>query len=207
MSARGKSKWERMRSAERYSTQGLRTAEGEIKDMSKTGMRVAFAGRPPFRQGDVREFGLRSAGKQIKVTGRVAWVRRSSLFNKDFSAGVQFVNVPEHVSRGLAAIAEHGFIPDPKQATIAGGGQASEQPASNRVRVQVIDLYDILGVDDRASTEQIHEAYRKLAKTTHPDISDEPDAAEKFELISKAFRVLKDDEARKGYDNMRRGAA
>ena len=42
------------------------------------------------------------------------------------------------------------------------------------------DYYEILGVSKDADQNEIKSAFRKLAKKYHPDVSKEPDAAEKF---------------------------
>ncbi len=67
--------------------------------------------------------------------------------------------------------------------------------------MQYKDYYSILGVDKGASTDDIKKAYRKLVKKYHPDSGDSPDKSkEKFQEISEAYEVLKDDEKRKKYD-------
>ncbi|NUO07935.1 MAG: molecular chaperone DnaJ [Candidatus Brocadia sp.] len=64
------------------------------------------------------------------------------------------------------------------------------------------DYYDILGVDRRASKDNIKTAYRNLAKKFHPDLNkDNPKLAEeKFKEISEAYEVLIDDNKRARYD-------
>jgi molecular chaperone DnaJ len=62
------------------------------------------------------------------------------------------------------------------------------------------DYYKILGVEKKASKEEIKKAYKKLAKKHHPDLNKEPGAADKFKEINEAAAVLGDDEKRKQYD-------
>ncbi|MBS7020690.1 MAG: molecular chaperone DnaJ [Firmicutes bacterium] len=62
------------------------------------------------------------------------------------------------------------------------------------------DYYEILGVSKDASDAEIKSAFRKLAKKYHPDVSKEPDAAEKFKEAQEAYAVLSDKEKRSQYD-------
>jgi len=62
------------------------------------------------------------------------------------------------------------------------------------------DYYDVLGVDRKATKEEIRRAYRKLALEFHPDRNKEPDAAEKFKEVSEAYAILSDDNKRLQYD-------
>jgi len=64
------------------------------------------------------------------------------------------------------------------------------------------DYYDILGVDQDASQEEIKKAYRKLAHKHHPDKAGDE---EKFKEISEAYSVLSDKKKRKQYDAGARG--
>jgi curved DNA-binding protein len=64
-----------------------------------------------------------------------------------------------------------------------------------------IDYYKILGVDKKASQEEIKKAYRKLARKMHPDLNpDDKEAHKKFQQINEANEVLSDPEKRKKYD-------
>ncbi len=64
------------------------------------------------------------------------------------------------------------------------------------------DYYNILGVDKKASQEDIKKAYRKLALKYHPDKTNgDAKLEDKFKEISEAYEVLGDEKKRHDYDN------
>ena len=63
------------------------------------------------------------------------------------------------------------------------------------------NYYDVLGVDKKATPEQIKSAYRKLAMKYHPDRNQgNEEAAEKFKDINEANETLSDEQKRAAYD-------
>ena len=67
------------------------------------------------------------------------------------------------------------------------------------------NYYQILGVDENFSDDQIRRNYRKLAMQYHPDRNPgSSEAEEKFKEIAEAYGVLTDPEKRRQYDTMRR---
>lgn len=64
-----------------------------------------------------------------------------------------------------------------------------------------IDYYKILGIEKKASADEIKKAYRKLARKYHPDLNpNDKEANKQFQLINEANEVLSDPEKRKKYD-------
>lgn len=63
------------------------------------------------------------------------------------------------------------------------------------------NLYDILGVPEDASQQEIRKAYKKQASIHHPDKNlDDPEATTRFQAIQKAYDILSDPDKRKRYD-------
>lgn len=62
------------------------------------------------------------------------------------------------------------------------------------------DYYDVLGVENDASKEEVRKAYRKLARKYHPDVSEEEDSEDKFKEVKEAYETLSDEQKRSQYD-------
>jgi curved DNA-binding protein len=68
--------------------------------------------------------------------------------------------------------------------------------------VEFKDYYKVMGVARDATEAQIKQAYRKLARKYHPDVSKEKDAEARFKEVGEAYEVLKSPEKRAAYDQL-----
>jgi curved DNA-binding protein len=71
--------------------------------------------------------------------------------------------------------------------------------------VEFKDYYKVMGVARDATEAQIKQAYRKLARKFHPDVSKEPDAEARFKEVGEAYEVLRSPEKRAAYDQLGSG--
>lgn len=113
-------------------------------------------------------------------------------------------------SAGAKAASSTGGTPHvdaPKQSgnpksSASESGPKSGATGSVTASMEVEDLYAVLGVPAIATSEQIHGAFRALARTLHPDRNKAADANQQFARISKAYSVLRDPALRARYDAM-----
>jgi molecular chaperone DnaJ len=62
------------------------------------------------------------------------------------------------------------------------------------------DFYEVLGVARTADAETLRQAYRRRARELHPDVSEVPEAEERFRELTAAYAVLSEPGARSLYD-------
>jgi DnaJ-class molecular chaperone len=66
-----------------------------------------------------------------------------------------------------------------------------------------MDYYEVLGVKNNATQEEIRKTYRQLSLKYHPDRNTDPSATEKYKQINEAYETLGDSSERTKYDMMR----
>lgn len=86
-----------------------------------------------------------------------------------------------------------------KTGTTASGDTATTD--MNEKKVKDREFYDLLGVSTSASAGEIKKAYYKEARKCHPDkCPDDPEAANKFQVLGHAYQILSNEQSRASYD-------
>jgi len=93
-----------------------------------------------------------------------------------------------------------------RRARVTAAGAQRQQTKQKKVQLtdlpQGTDFYGVLGVERDATQEEIRAAYKRLIRTTHPDINPSPEATEVFIQAQEAFRWLSDPQQREVYDGV-----
>jgi hypothetical protein len=199
------------RRGERYRATAVRCALGEIVDVSSTGMRVRGTGTPTSNVNDVLHLNVAAEKQRVNCSVRVVWRRRVGL--RGYEMGLEYVNTGRGARAAIVQFARYGFVGSsnqdmdagfegvPADSTTESGQRTTEKPAA-ATKVEIENLYAILGVKPTASADEIRSAYRAIARQCHPDVATGAEATEKFTLISKAYSVLREPEMRQRYDKM-----
>ncbi len=202
-----KNKTRRPRADDRHRTHALAALGGSLVDLSTGGMRVRTHSRPDVKPGSTYRVEIKSTSQCVRLTAKVVWVRRTSVLSRAHEFGVRFIDMKPGMERLLEHWAVYGFIPsaDSKGATINVNQGASTAPASVPPMTDSAGdtfpcFYSILGVTPDSCQAEIHSAYRRLAKTLHPDVCREEDAADRFAFIARVYQVLGEPESRRKYD-------
>lgn len=86
-------------------------------------------------------------------------------------------------------------------ADVVGGGAVPDELLSEGVEMKT--LYDVLGVPCDADNEALNKAYRKAAKSYHPDLNaGDPNASRRFKQVATAIEILRDAKERAAYDRL-----
>jgi hypothetical protein len=203
------------RRAERFATNTLECKVGTVRDVSETGFRLSSRKKLGFNKGEIHDLQVRTVDKQLTIKARVQWVRRTCWLPAVYEAGFQIIDPRPGVGYALRQLGQFGFANgnEPISGEQIASGQTqqkadkSAQPDRPQAFINFEDLYGVLGVALDSTHSEIKSAYRKLAQVHHPDHSDSPDAAERFDKIAKAYSVLGDSKRRDWYDKMVSGGA
>lgn len=90
--------------------------------------------------------------------------------------------------------------PDALDGSPPGGGRFN--PAAVEATLGMEDFYDLLGVSEDASADEIDQAWRERVHQYHPDVNDDTRATAQFKTLERARGVLTDETERAAYDRL-----
>lgn len=188
------------RSAPRQSTDTLACQLGDVVDISTTGVRIACKSKPPFSEGAVSTIKFAFKGGQLPVSIQERWRKRKGFFGS-YEIGLKFVNNSPNVIKAIESLVKFGFLcPDAVAEEKPRTRKKSKPKPKLRVSVDLPNYYTVLNIHRDADSDQIHTAYRKLARQYHPDTNKDPNAQQRFISICEAYKVLSDPDQRESYD-------
>ncbi len=195
-----------MRTSQRFSTNSVEWEYGGVINMSTTGACIVDKRTmTTLAPGVTQTLRFCSEGRTLTLQAQVKWARRSSSA-EGMLAGVVFTSVSAKQTIEIERFAGIRFSDAAKSAerTADSMNDEPETPVSHEPAGELVDLYRVLGIRPDASESDIRGAFRRNASRWHPDTCSSPEAAERFVEVSKAYKVLRDAQARGRYDSMLR---
>ena len=192
------------RRSERLATNTLSCKFGEVVDISISGMKIRCDKKPPIKVGQYLEAKLESNSHRLPVSGQVVWIRRKGF--RGYEVGIKFVNIKKSLQAAIESLGKFGFI-DLEAAASAKEKKYGPTKTTKKITatINLPNYYSILEVNCDASSGDIRNAFRALARRYHPDVSKRKDDAQKFLEITQAYNVLRNTSSRKSYDLRRTG--
>ncbi len=180
--------------AERMQTAVVSCAIGPIVDISRSGMSVRAQRAMGLAVGTEMDVELNAPTDCMSVRMRVVRVR--PIGGGRYEIAMEFLRMTEEDRVAVENLARHGKR---RAASVFSSGEKREKLIE---ALRMPDYYQVLGVTPRATEEEIHKAYRVLARKYHPDVCREEGAQQRFCAINDAHDTLGEAEKRAGYDAM-----
>ena len=196
--------------------------DGEVLDLSSSGIQIRLMSKPEFEQGDRCTLRIQTGSQTLRMDASFAWIKREKLFKPVWRVGLAFLDSRPSVRSLIETLAVTGYA-DPRRAKSKTQAGSGSQPASvhdspshgvadatqhgdraggpcGQVTIEPPDLYAILEVAPDSLPEVIQASYRSLVRRFHPDATGNEADAERFTMVSKAYNVLRDPVLRARYD-------
>jgi hypothetical protein len=194
----------RKRRHERYVSDLLTCALGNVLDLSASGIRIGCRGWCKLKRGQVVPLTLQAPQGELTLQAKVVRKVRRGL--RAHELGLEFVGMTPRTAASLKSLAEFGFVGSGGgiAGTFVGSHEAGDMGGGPRpsgggtgtkataAQMKLEWAQELLRVDSGATAEEIRAAYRKLARRYHPDSRPGPNADRKFAELVEAYRLLRD---------------
>lgn len=183
----------------RIDTKGIRctfdSLQARVADLTGNGMRLTLTPSKLPKVDETHEFTFKDkqTEHELTVEGVVRWIRKGSVLTRKAEVGIEFVDLPASHRDALTRLAVQGEL---LMSNSTDDSESDEQSTP----ILNINLYDILGVCQYASQDEIRSSFHHLVKLWHPDKNDDPEAPARFEELHKAYSILRDPSLRSKYD-------
>ncbi len=185
----------------RIDTKGVKCTfesnQARVADLTGNGMRLTLSPSKLPKVGETHSFTFsdNQTEHQLTVEGVVRWIRKGSVLTRKAEVGIEFVDIPTSHRDALTRLAVQGEL-----LISNSDGSDDESSTDQGTQLSSINLYDILGVCQYASQDEIRASFHALVKLWHPDQNDDPQAPARFEELHKAYSILRDPALRARYD-------
>lgn len=166
---------------------------GTIVDVSRHGIMLRTERPIQLQVGSEIVIELHAPTDTLQVKAKVMRFKRSG---GRAEIGLDFADLTESDRSSIDNLARFGRRSLP--------GVIVNEETRDRVvaALKMTDFYHLLGVSPQSSAEQIHAAYRLLARKYHPDVCKEEGALERFCLLNDAHSTLTSADRRQAYDEL-----
>jgi hypothetical protein len=182
------------RRADRMQSAVLACDFGPIHDISRIGVRLRVPQRPPLAVGQEIELEFSAPTDGMSLRAKV--MRIQPIGGGRYDIGAEFQGLSAADAIAVENLARHG------KRRLPGAFTNEDKREKLIAALKLPDYYALLGLNTGCHTDEVHSAYRTLARKLHPDVCREPNAHERFCLINDAHATLSDPNRRKDYDQL-----
>ncbi|MEM1098862.1 MAG: DnaJ domain-containing protein [Planctomycetota bacterium] len=176
---------------------------GDVLDISAGGMRIGCAGKPALKPGEAATIRVKTSAGSETLNVRCCWIKSPFMgLGRKHEIGLKFIGITDEQAERLGIIAEYGFIPEHKQTKKPqdeaaandkskddNGDQAA--PDTSHLDEELAPHYAALELEPGADANEVRNAYRRLVRTCHPDVTDSEEARAQFLKIQQAYDALR----------------
>jgi hypothetical protein len=110
----------------RYSVQGMTALDGEVLDLSSSGVQIRLNSKPEYEPGDRCTLRIKTGTQTLRMDASFAWIKRDGLLKPTWRVGLAFLDSRPSVRTLVETLAVTGYA-DPRRAKNEASPQASRE--------------------------------------------------------------------------------